>query len=330
MGGDPRYRKSTYCSILLHVVVLIVLPLLLGRAKRVMSTLYPVDNTQPALMPVVIVGVRRARPRDDRKRVIVDTGMDCIECFHSLNVDKLLACFEAYDKNRGRGECRSDVDWPMGLDFHIVRFVRLQYVGHGWDDGMRSTRADRNLLEYLESRLPPHIEVALSGEHLPIAEIGGWRAGPARPYVYMTGDDGIQVTNRERNALRAYLLNGGMLFADCGGADWNRSFREFVGALLPDHTLKPIPHDAPLFREPFAFPNGAPPLWGHGGTDALGIKHEGRWIVFYHPGDMNDAWKMGRGGLEECEAQTSFEMALNVVYYAIKKHFEPVDERREP
>jgi hypothetical protein len=46
-----------------------------------------------------------------------------------------------------------------------------------------------------------------------------------------------------------------------------------------------------IYQLPYGFPDGAPAFWHHGGRRAKGIKHEGRWVVFYHPGDMNDAWK---------------------------------------
>jgi len=79
-------------------------------------------------------------------------------------------------------------------------------------------------------------------------------------------------------------------------------------------------HDDPIFRLPYVFANGAPPLWHHGGYRAKGIKHKGRWIVFYHPGDLNDAWKTGHSGAKPKVAESSMHMAVNVIYYAATQY----------
>jgi len=80
---------------------------------------------------------------------------------------------------------------------------------------------------------------------------------------------------------------------------------------------------------PYAFPNGAPPLWHHGGMDALGIKHKGRWVVFYHPGDINDAWKAGHSGLRPELAKGAFQMGVNIVYYSFTHYLEQTRKYRK-
>jgi hypothetical protein len=145
----------------------------------------------------------------------------------------------------------------------------------------------------------------------------------------MTGDAGINVTAGEIAAMREYLLDGGMLFADCGSPQWNNNFRQFVRQLLPGESLVTISDDDPLFQIPYAFPNGAPPLWHHGGTRALGIKHKGRWVVFYHPGDINDAWKTGHSGMEPAMAEGAIHMGVNIVYYAFTHYLEMTRKYRK-
>ena len=76
------------------------------------------------------------------------------------------------------------------------------------------------------------------------------------------------------------------------------------------------------FQLPYTFPNGAPPLWHHGGMRALGIKYKGRWAVFYHPGDIHDAWKSDRGGLTSQMAEGAIEMGVNIVYYSFSNYLE--------
>ena len=80
---------------------------------------------------------------------------------------------------------------------------------------------------------------------------------------------------------------------------------------------------------PYSFPNGAPPLWHHGGSRALGIKHKNRWVVFYHPGNVHDAWKTGHSGLDPRLAQGAIEISINVVYYAFTHYLEETRSYRK-
>jgi hypothetical protein len=81
-----------------------------------------------------------------------------------------------------------------------------------------------------------------------------------------------------------------------------------------------IGNDDPIYQYPFAFPNGAPPLWHHSGTRALGLKHDGRWVVFYHQGDLNDAWKRGHSGIGEGLANQAYKLGINVMYYSFSRY----------
>ena len=211
--------------------------------------------------------------------------------------------------------------WPDGMENAKVRFIRLEYNGRGWDDGMDSvSRADRNFLEYF--RKLTGFKVAEASESHSISMLRKYRKGFAPPFVYMTGDGAINVTASEVLILREYLLDGGMLFADCGSPQWDRSFRSFVQVLFPGESLRVISDDDPIFQLPFCFPNGAPPLWHHGGSRAMGIKHQGRWVVFYHPGDINDAWKTGHSGMDPELVKGAYEMGVNIVYYAFTRYLE--------
>lgn len=140
------------------------------------------------------------------------------------------------------------------------------------------------------------------------------------PFLYMTGLGGFRVSNGERQAMRDYVLGGGMIWADAGDAAWGRSFRNFVNQILPGKRLVDIDDGDVIFQQPFPFPEGAPPFAGHAGNRALGVKHEGRWVVFYHPGDMNDAWKSDQysaygGDLRE----KSFQLGCNILYYSFNQ-----------
>ena len=90
--------------------------------------------------------------------------------------------------------------------------------------------------------------------------------------------------------------------------------------VFPDKNWVDIANDDFIYQQPFLFPSGAPPLWHHSGTRALGIKHNGRWIAFYHQGDINDAWQTGGSGVSEATQTQAFKMGINVVNYAFNQY----------
>jgi RNA polymerase sigma factor (sigma-70 family) len=202
----------------------------------------------------------------------------------------------------------------------VVRLIRLKYDGPGWDDGLDESGADRNFLERFGQLTG--LKVSKNGDAHTIELLAKYPKGFAPAFVFITGTGEIIASDEEVQVLQAYLAGGGMLWADCGGAKWDTSFRALMMRVFPDEPLRDIPDEDPIFRAPFKFPNGAPPLWQHGGKRALGIKLQDRWAVFYHPGDMNDAWKTGHAGLSEAAAQPAFELGVNIVSYARKAHLD--------
>ncbi|MFZ4394090.1 MAG: DUF4159 domain-containing protein [Kiritimatiellia bacterium] len=124
------------------------------------------------------------------------------------------------------------------------------------------------------------------------------------------------------SAVVAYLLDGGLLFASAARPQWHRSFQSFIQQVFPGQNLLDISSDDPIFRFPYSFSNGAPSLWHHGGVRAMGIKHNDRWVVFYHPGDIHDAWKTGASGMDSKLSEDATKVGINVIYYAFTHYQE--------
>jgi hypothetical protein len=218
--------------------------------------------------------------------------------------------------------------WPNGMKNSVIRFIRLQYDGPDWDDGMAANaNADVNFLQ--EFHKITGFRVDTKGESHPVRFLTKYDKGVAPPFVFLTGSGGINMSPNDLKCLRDYLMDGGMLLADCGSREWDRHFRALIPALLPGKQLVDISDDDVIFQAPYSFPNGAPPLWHHGGTRAMGVRHNGRWIVFYHPGDMNDAWKTGHSGISPDKAKAAFNLGVNVLYYSFTKYLEAAAKYRK-
>lgn len=213
----------------------------------------------------------------------------------------------------GQGKA-GDAGYSAGTTRGKVRFIRLKYTGGDWDQDM-SRGSDLNLLTEYGVRLGHPV----SDRPEPM-EISRLRAFPARkspPMVYMTGQQGISVSYGEVKILRKYLLEShGMLFADNGGSSgWEGQFVSMMQRVLPkvepisvylDHTIHRIPY--PLPRLPIVAP--------HGRSNALGWVVDGRLVVYYHPGDIGDAWADGHSGVPREIWESCYQLGINVIYYA--------------
>jgi len=333
-GPDPRYRKSLLTSAAAHVAVIVV-PLLLEAYGCVRDYLVPFGSGRPA---IAVVQTVQRRPKKKKRFVLNPNSaiyfhvpdLDDSDVLRRVDEDTQLTYAAdpgSVNAKLGAGGGKTG-GWPEGTGREPIRFIRIEYPGDQWDDGMDArSRADLNFLQ--EFRRVTGFRVAARSESHPIRFLKKYTRGYAPPFIYMTGTGGINVSAYDMAVLREYLLEGGMLFADASSAQWDRNFRTFAKALFPDKRLVPIADDDPIFQMPYIFPNGAPPLWHHGGMHAMGIKHKGRWVVFYHPGDINDAWKSGHSGLSPELAKGAFQMGINIIYYAFTHYLEATRKYRK-
>jgi hypothetical protein len=108
------------------------------------------------------------------------------------------------------------------------------------------------------------------------------------------------------------------MIGDSPGGSFSPSFRAMVRRALGDQARwVEIPADDELFRIPQCLEEGAPPLWHHDGYRPEGIKVGDRWVVFYHPGDMGDAWKDGHSGATPEAVDAAYDMGTDLIYYAL-------------
>jgi hypothetical protein len=113
------------------------------------------------------------------------------------------------------------------------------------------------------------------------------------PYLYLTGHGNISLSDREVEALREYLRNGGFLHAD-DNYGMDSSFRREILRVFPDEELTDVPLDHPLYRIRYSLPDGLPKIHEHDGlpSQGLGIFVEGRLVVFYsYQSDLGDGWE---------------------------------------
>lgn len=323
-GEDPRFRKSIYWSALAHLLC-VILPML---ALRGCMTPYgvPKGSGQPVLQ---MVRIKKLKKKPEKKYVVnLNTAIsfyvpkiDESEIFDE--VDKLTEdTYEAQQVGKLGAGGGTKGGWPNGMEDAKVRFIRLEYSGGDWDQDM-GYGADYNML--LAFNEMTGFNIWPRTESISIRQLKRFPRHRAPPFVYLTGglEGRINVSQAEIKILRDYCLKmGGMIFADNGGGNFDRSFRLLMRRTFPELPIVEIPFDDVIFQQPFFFPRGAPPLWHHSGNTAQGIKYHGRWIVFYHQGDINDAWKDGHSDAPHGVVMQAYKMGVNVIAYSFNQYMQ--------
>lgn len=322
-GQDPDFRVSGYWSTFIHIFVLFILPILMRAGCWQAPYGIPKGSGNPVVQMIKVRKIKKKpkerfvfnpnsaisyyRPDIDDSKIMENVDEQTMDTYQAMLLRSKL----------GKGGGRRG-GWPNGMENARVRFIRLRYGGGDWDQQM-GKGADYNFL--IKFRELTGFKIARKTESIKIANLKWFPRHRAPPFVYITGQGNISVSTREVRILRWYLLEeGGMIFADNGGGNFNSAFRGLIRRILPDKYWVDIANDDIVYKQPYLFPNGAPPLWHHSGKRSLGIKHQGRWVVFYHQGDINDAWQTGGSGVTKLVRARAFKMGVNVVNYAFNQY----------
>lgn len=199
-----------------------------------------------------------------------------------------------------------------------VRLIRLEYAGGDWDLNF-GVGADLNML--VEYGVRTQQKIADQTESRTIMDLKSFPVGKAPPVVFLTGQKSLSVTSGEIKTLQQYLIEKhGMLFASNGGSGhFHQQFLALMNQVAPDVRPVPIPLDDAIHTIPYrlaAVPIVAP----HGGREALGWYKDGRWICYYHPGDISDAWCDDHAGVGAEVWEACYQLGVNVLFYAHAEH----------
>jgi len=325
-GRDRRNRLSIYASVFTHVLILFIIPWMLSFCGNVKAYKLPKGSGEP-----VVAVVKMVKPKKKKKQKLTLRANSAI-LYDQPDLDDTVVDQQMEEQTKatyvasnakagkiGKGGGKQG-GWPEGMDDYKIRFIRLEHSGAGWDDGMDETYADINFLRAF-AEATGFKKIANKGESHSIALLKKYPKDGFPPFVYLTGNSEMgRVSTADIKILRDYCLNGGLLIADCGSARFHQSFSHFMRQVFPDKPMVDIADDEMVYQIPFGFPDGAPPFWHHGGNRALGVKHEGRWCVFYHPGDMNDAWKsQAYTDVTPEMRDAAMNLGINLVYYAFNQ-----------
>ncbi len=229
-----------------------------------------------------------------------------------------------YKVGQGQGE---GAGFSGGTKSGKVRFFRLRYNGGDWDQDY-GVGGDLNLL--IQYGIMTGQKVAKKTEDVTASELGRFKRLASPPLIYITGQKSISLNAREKKILRNYVLDRhGMIFGDNGGS---RHFHNQFLSLMREITGArevAVPLDDYIHMRPNQIPF-LPYVSPHGGKVALGWKVNGRWVAYYHPGDIGDAWADGHAGVSRSVSNACYQLGINIIYYAYAEHNKWKESQKKP
>jgi hypothetical protein len=205
---------------------------------------------------------------------------------------------------------------PHGSEFV---FARLRYDSGDWDYNPKvAANLLNSIVEYTSIPVfPEEVVISPSADDL-----------LAFPFLFMTGHKLVRFTAEERERLRSYVQQGGLLFSDDCNHDVNglyaRSFEQEMGLIFGSAALPKLSNRHAIYRSFFTFEDG-PPATSHelnGWGDEIvhdylrAVQHQGRIGVLYSNKDYGCEWDYDwRNKRFQREDNTRF--AVNIVVYAM-------------
>ena len=134
----------------------------------------------------------------------------------------------------------------------IGKVVWGESASFKYDTGQNTEIADWNLcpgdLQGLLQRAGGALGMPCGSEAVNLTQFDG---DPAKmPVLFFSGTRSLKVDAKQAAQLRAYVLNGGMIVFDsiAGSPYFNAAVRKLIESVFPEHPLRRIPLDHPLFH----------------------------------------------------------------------------------
>ena len=198
-------------------------------------------------------------------------------------------------------------------------FARLRYGSGDWDTDQRMpSNLLNSLIEYTT------IPVTLQEKIIDLDSHDIFQF----PFCYISGHKLVQFTAQEGANFKAYVQNGGFVFADDCNHDidglFAKSFEAQMASLFGVNAMKKIPNNHSIYRSFFSFEKGPPNTsfelngWGddlvHDYLKAIEINN--RIVILYSNKDYGCEWDYDfRNKRFLAEDNTKF--GVNIIVYAM-------------
>jgi hypothetical protein len=146
------------------------------------------------------------------------------------------------------------------------------------------------------------------------------------PIAYFNGHKAPVFTEAEEEVLKEYIEQGGFILAEacCGRKEFDQGFRALMSRLFPEHPLRPLPAEHPIWRAHAPIKPGE--------FNLEGIEMGCKTVVVYSPEDLSCLWEANKA--DSGRGLLAFRLGGNIIAYATglelpKPRLTPVEIVRE-
>jgi hypothetical protein len=190
--------------------------------------------------------------------------------------------------------------------------ARVKYAGGG--DWYNDPSAEVNLLNVVHQETGLEVDARYQFVQVDDEKLFTY------PFLFLTGHGNISFTDLEVRRLRAYLENGGFLYAD-DDYGMDKAFRREMKKVFPEQDLVELPFSYGLFHVLFDFPGGVPKTHRHNGKppQGFGLFVHGRLVVLYtYESNPSDGWADPEVHNDpEAKRQEALRFGVNIVIWAL-------------
>ncbi len=190
--------------------------------------------------------------------------------------------------------------------------ARLKYAGGG--DWYNDPSAEVNLLSFVQRTTGIETDPRYR-----FADVAGDDMYSC-PFLFLTGHGNITFSDADVRRLRAYLENGGFLYAD-DDYGMDKAFRREIKKVFPAQDLVELPFSHGMYHCQYEFPNGPPKTHEHNNKppQGFGLFHNGRLVVYYtYESNPSDGWADPEVHKDpEEKRQEALRFGTNIVVWAL-------------
>lgn len=132
------------------------------------------------------------------------------------------------------------------------------------------------------------------------------------PLLYMSGDQDLRLSAADKQKLRSYVEQGGIILgqADCAKPEFAKSFKALGGELFPAYEFRVLPSNHLVFTEQF------PASKWKGKIEVEGLSNGSRELMLLIPReDVGKSWQLQVSGPKEHH----FQILSNILLYAVDR-----------
>jgi hypothetical protein len=132
------------------------------------------------------------------------------------------------------------------------------------------------------------------------------------PILYIAGDQQLRLSSEDKAKLKKYVEQGGLILgqADCGKADFARSFKQLGSELFPAYEFRALPPAHPIFNEQYVASKWKSKI------EVEGLSNGARELMLLIPrDDVSRSWQTQATATKEHH----FALASNIFLYAVDR-----------